>query len=709
MIKKLNHLMFREELEIRQRLLNLILSAAFVGGIVSIISTLIIGGYESVLVASILLIVVVICLILSIRFNKTNLAGAIVVGMANLLIFPLMYYKSGGSYSGMPVWFVLGLIFTWLTLKGALCYIMYGINLITLLGTIAAGVDHPEWFTEMPEGYMTGDIIQSVAIVSCIIGIIFKYQTYLYEKQRKKILETDELLHTANEAKSLFLANMSHEIRTPINGIIGMNTLLLKNLENADKKEIYEYAKNIQSASQTLLSLVNDILDISKIESGRMELVSVEYDLFAILNDCYNMNHTRASEKKLDFIMDIDNTLPSMLYGDEVHIRQIINNLLSNAVKYTEHGSVILSMKAPERSNDHINLQIDVKDSGSGIREEDLDKLFENFTRVDERKNRNIEGTGLGLSLTKKLTELMDGEIKVKSEYGTGSVFTVIIKQRIIDDTPIGNFNEKYNTWIHRKEEEEDDRTAAAANILVVDDVPLNLTVAKGLLSSTKAAVDTALSGNECLEMIKQKKYHIIFLDHMMPETDGMETLKKIKADNTHLNTDTPVIALTANAVVGAREMYLSAGFADYLTKPIQEKQLLEMLYRNLPDKIIKTNTTALPSLKERFPGLDTEPALTDYCMGDEDLFIDLIKDYVAWDKRSEMNACLEASDWKNYRLLFYSLKSSSLSIGATALSANAEALEQAALDDDTAYIHTHHAKVIKEYGEMLDMLRCGL
>ncbi|MCR5011254.1 MAG: response regulator [Lachnospiraceae bacterium] len=599
MVKKLANLLFRSNLGIHQRLLNLILSTALVGGFISMISTLFIGGYMSALIVFLILVVVFVSLVLSVKYNKTNLAGALVTGVSNIVIFPWMYFTSGGSYSGMPLWFVLGLIFTWLTLKGALCYIMYGVNLIALLGTIVIGELHPDWFTEMPPNYMQSDIMQSIVIVSCIIGIIFKYQTYLYEKQQAKILETDRLLQVANDAKSQFLANMSHEIRTPINGIIGMNTMLLKELDNGNTEDVIEYAKNIQSASQTLLSLINDILDISKIESGKMEIIPVEYDLFSILNDCYNMNFIRALEKNLTLELEIEESLPAILYGDEVHVRQIINNVLSNAVKYTEKGSVLLRMSAAEQDEKEVTLRIEIKDTGIGIKEENLEKLFQNFTRVDVEKNRNIEGTGLGLSLTKKLIELMDGEIQVQSEYGVGSVFTVILKQGVASTHKMGSFDEKYRAYIQQEEKYSENRIAPSAKVLLVDDVRMNLRVAQGLLSSTLASIDIAGGGEECLKLMREKKYDIVFLDHMMPGLDGMATLKALKADASHPNQDTPVIALTANAIVGAKEMYINAGFSDYITKPIQEKEILDTFFKFVPCENASVEPVAKKSATE--------------------------------------------------------------------------------------------------------------
>ena len=405
--------------------------------------------------------------------------------------------------------------------------------------------------------------------------------TTLHENSRKMEqlkIEADN----ANKAKSTFLANMSHEIRTPINAVLGMDEMILRESKDA---EILEYAGSIKRAGETLLTLVSDILDFSKIESGKMNLVKVDYYMRDLLKDIVSTFSLRMSEKNLSFIVNADENIPSVLNGDEVRIKQILMNLLSNACKYTAKGYVKLNVSG-ERKDDKFVLRVAVEDTGIGIKEENIDKLFESFERVDEKKNRNIEGTGLGLNITKNLLHLMDSEIKVKSRYGAGSVFSFEIEQDIISDEPLGDINESVTKYAN--DNDSNDFIAPEGRILVVDDNAVNLAVMKGLLKKMQVIVDTAESGAECIEKAKINKYHIIFMDHLMPIMDGIETLHKMNETEENLNKDTPVIALTANAVSGAREQYMAEGFDDYMTKPINMKIIEKIMRKYLPEDIVQ-------------------------------------------------------------------------------------------------------------------------
>ena len=528
----------------------------------------------------------------------------------------------------------------------------------------------------------------------------------------------------ANKAKSQFLANMSHEIRTPINGILGMDSVLLKECHD---ENLREYAKNIQSAGQSLLSIINDILDISKIESGKMEILTIRYQLFSVLNDCYNLTKIKLQNKPVSFIMQINEKLPSWLYGDEVRIRQIINNFLSNAVKYTKEGNITFELDFEEKTDEQILLVITVRDTGIGIKEEDLGKLFESFTRIEEKRNRNIEGTGLGLNLTKNLVNLMGGEVFAESTYGKGSCFTAKIPQKIADAKPMGDFGKRYQQYLSTSDDDKLSFLAPDAKILVVDDVTMNLKVVEGLLKATKIQIDTAVSGSECLECVKTTPYQMIFLDHMMPEMDGLETLEYMKnlADNP--NAQTPVIMLTANAIVGAKEEYIEAGFTDYLTKPIRETELLEMILKYLPEELVCENggqgieksqdaqdmeqpeaggEGAEPLQRlEQLEGLDVKTGLT-YCMNEEDFYIEMLQEFLQADKASQLKHFLAEEDWDNYRTTVHALKSTSLTIGAAHLSGEAKALEMAAKEGNMDYIRSHHDGVMDEYKELTDHLK---
>ena len=545
---------------------------------------------------------------------------------------------------------------------------------------------------------------------------------FVYDLTKEKNM-LEEVVR-ANEAKSQFLANMSHEIRTPINGILGMDSVLLKECHD---ENLREYAKNIQSAGQSLLSIINDILDISKIESGKMEILTIRYQLFSVLNDCYNLTKIKLQNKPVSFIMQINEKLPSWLYGDEVRIRQIINNFLSNAVKYTKEGNITFELDFEEKTDEQILLVITVRDTGIGIKEEDLGKLFESFTRIEEKRNRNIEGTGLGLNLTKNLVNLMGGEVFAESTYGKGSCFTAKIPQKIADAKPMGDFGKRYQQYLSTSDDDKLSFLAPDAKILVVDDVTMNIKVVEGLLKATKIQIDTAVSGSECLECVKTTPYQMIFLDHMMPEMDGLETLEHMKnlADNP--NAQTPVIMLTANAIVGAKEEYIEAGFTDYLTKPIRETELLEMILKYLPEELVCENggqgieksqdaqdmeqpeaggEGAEPLQRlEQLEGLDVKTGLT-YCMNEEDFYIEMLQEFLQADKASQLKHFLAEEDWDNYRTTVHALKSTSLTIGAAHLSGEAKALEMAAKEGNMDYIRSHHDGVMDEYKELTDHLK---
>lgn len=397
--------------------------------------------------------------------------------------------------------------------------------------------------------------------------------------EARKEYEKKKNAENASIAKSQFLATMSHEIRTPINSVLGMNEMIIRDTQDPI---IMEYAQNINSAGNVLLGLINDILDFSKIESGKLELVISNYETRTLFTDLYNLIEERARKKGLYLEVKMDPQMPTVLEGDMGRIRQIITNFLTNAVKYTEKGSVVLSAFMKDQDTNP-TLHVDIIDSGQGIKDEDKDKLFSSFTRLNEQKNQSIEGTGLGLAITKQLVAMMNGSISVESTFGVGSTFSVDIPQVVIDSTPVGDFNPARGNKGKSNKKFKITFLYPEGRVLIVDDNKTNLIVASGLLKPTKMKVTTATSGDEAIALMKENEYDLIFMDHMMPVKDGIETLHEIQ---TIFGNDykTPIIALTANAISGMRDMYLQEGFNDYLTKPISTKQLEEVLVTFLGD-----------------------------------------------------------------------------------------------------------------------------
>ncbi|MBR4169478.1 MAG: response regulator [Lachnospiraceae bacterium] len=599
----------------------------------------------------------------------------------------------------------------------------------------AAEIESSEFYLK---GYVPRDVVQEgVKYVEMLVLLVFGVLAglvflggFLLSRLEIRAQESEHLraaslvAEKSNAAKSDFLANMSHEIRTPINAMLGMNEMILR--ESGDER-VRTYAGNIDSAGKNLLSIINDILDFSKIEAGKMEITDAPYQLSTLLIDVSNMIMFRAQSKNLQFFVDVDETLPDGLYGDEVRIRQVLVNVLTNAVKYTNEGSVKLSVSGmlyETETEDQIHLLFTIEDTGIGIKEDDIKKLFNKFERVDLSQNKTVEGTGLGLAITQSILSLMGGEISVESEYGKGSTFTIILPQNIVSNETVGNFHARFKNGRKELQSYRESFRAPDADILVVDDTAINLTVIEGLLKQTEIRIDTALSGEEALKYTLKKSYDLVLMDQRMPKMDGMEALQHIREQEGGQNRETPVIALTADAVQGAKSRYLQAGFADYLSKPVDGNTLEAMIMKYLPEeKVIRTqfNTGSdgqLLTVYEKSPGLSYADAIQ-YLGTDELLKITLGQFYLDINENADaIESYVKNADYENYTIKVHALKSSARLIGANALSADAKQLEDAGnritedikngknVDAQAQMLHVKTQKLLADYRAYTEVLK---
>ncbi len=554
----------------------------------------------------------------------------------------------------------------------------------------------------------------------CIIGVIMLINMLIrwQEDANRKLLGALDTARAAEKAQAQFMAQMSHEIRTPINAVLGMNEMIMR--ETADN-DILEYSGNIKRAGNTLLNLINGILDYSKIESGKMEIIQARYETLELIDDMIYMITERANKKGLDFVTEIDPGLPKTLYGDDLRIKQIITNLLTNAVKYTNKGSVTLNIGGVYTDNETFEMLVMVKDTGIGIKEEDIDGLFQTFKRLDEEKNRNIEGTGLGISIVQGLLNMMGSKLEVDSKYGKGSIFYFRLAQKVIDKTVVGDYD-KHNS-IHQQQEQNDIVTAQNADILVVDDNDMNLKVAAGLMKRCNIVPDMAESGDGCIECIKNKHYDIVFLDDMMPGKNGIQTLHYLNENNI-LPDDTVVIALTANAVAGAKEKYIKEGFNDYLSKPIEVKMLEKMLEIYLPkDKItIKADNDKTADQKNTLSddaapmeilaaaGINTKAGLG-YAMDSEEFYFEMLDAFVegAPEKMEDIDKDHASGNWQDYRTRVHALKSTAKMIGADILSERALYHETAAKEGRTEDINADYDDLKELYKKVVEDIETAL
>ncbi|MCM1213601.1 MAG: response regulator [Lachnospiraceae bacterium] len=553
------------------------------------------------------------------------------------------------------------------------------------------------------------------------------------QEARKEAERAEQTAREASQAKTEFLANMSHEIRTPINGILGYNEMIMRGTRESATAE---YAINVQAAGRTLLSIVNDILDFTDIEKGELTLEQEPYFVLSLLQDILTYAEYNARKKGLELRVDIDEVLPRQLSGDLVRLMQIYNNLISNAVKYTVEGFVEIHIGWEKTGDDTGIVETVIKDSGIGMRKEDVRRISESFSRFDPRRTRNVQGVGLGLSIVTRLLDLMGSSLRIESEYGKGSAFSFRLEQAVIEEAPVGKLDPADTNMLMARYEE-GDFTAPSARILAVDDNPMNLDLFRRIMKGTEIRIDTACNGAEALELLEKNFYHMVFMDHMMPVMDGMEALKKIREKGLCRNTS--VIALTANAVAGEKQGYLDAGFDGYLAKPIVSKQLKDMVRSRLPGELLagqrlegvqndmpaggteerwaervcrpvgkeerSTGQPADPGLLPRLDGLLDTSLGMEYCCDSEEFYQEMLVSYMENQKYEAIGEAYGKDDWENYRILVHALKSTSLSIGAVSLSEQAKALEMAAKEGNIAHIRDCHGEMMAAYRELLDKL----
>lgn len=586
MRKKIYDLLRVKEIDMLEQLFRVIVIIGVITTLIAVAEELILNGATMQIMPLVALTIAMLVAAYETLWRHRAGFSAVIIEIAMVgVVFPLMFLRSGGVEGGSAVWFVLGFFYTFMVFSGwRLClFIVYNIVIDAII--YIYGYYHPETIIQLETKLdVFIDSFFAIMVVGFICGIIMQFQIRQYKKESMLVKEQKEELEKANEAQNAFFSSMSHEIRTPLNSVIGLNEMILRNAENEDIRRYAEYIKN---SSKLLLELLNDILDISQIKQNRMEIVPVEYHPEEMLHDLISMMQIRMMEKKLDFVIDIDENIPRVLYGDEKRIEQVILNILTNSAKYTNEGKVEFIVRAEKFEEDNVQLSIMVWDTGIGIRKEDLTTLYDAFRRLDSKKNVGIEGSGLGLAITKQLVNLMGGKITVDSIYTRGTNFAVILDQKVIDRTPIGKIDFLSKTDLPGQDYERSFE-APEARILIIEDNEMNVLVLRELLGETKVQIDVAENGGECLEKTRQKYYDIILMDYMMPDMSGAEALISLRRQENSLCRETPVILFTANSTARAEQLAEEYGFDSYLVKPVNAAKMEAELLRFLPEDIIE-------------------------------------------------------------------------------------------------------------------------
>lgn len=687
---------------------NIITFLGLLGGLVSVPFNIFNHIHLMLTITDLLGVVIAgICIYIANCKNQLRNATITICFVVCIILFPVMYFTSGGISCGMVCWFLLGIVFIFMLLEGTDFIFMLVTDIGIIICCYIVSYFHPEYVLQLEDtGVIYADVVQSLLITSLSIGAIIKFQANIYHKLYADIADNNDQLMVktlaakkaerqaleASQSKTSFLANMSHEIRTPINTIMGMDEMILRETK---ERQVESYALDIKTASLTLLSLINDILDVTKIESGKMTIVEGQYSFMSLMHDILNMTNVRAREKGLDVNVDVDSRVPCQLVGDDIRIRQILTNILTNAVKYTPKGHIDVSVKVKSIDGDMVELTFAVKDTGIGIKREDMDRLFKNFERLELSRNRNIEGAGLGMAITQNLLALMGTSLKVESHYGQGSTFSFNLQQKIAGSQPVGDFGQRL-ARMNAAYQYKSSFYAPNAHFLIVDDNAMNRTVFVALLKETGVQITEAAGGQECLQLICKQHFDMIFLDHMMPGMDGMETFKAMGSLAGNKCMDTPVIALTANAVAGAKEEYLSAGFHGFLAKPIVSSQLERTVIDFLPAELIEIrseeseNKTAAASQDQadKLPaieGIDWDYALSH--IPQAQVLLETARDFgkslpqEADEIKGYVLDLTRPGALDEYRIKVHSLKGLANTVGATGLGALARLCESAAKD----------------------------
>ena len=572
-------------LGLQERVYRLLVSVGLCGLVVSIVKRLLIGDdIRSTGMLAVAVVFFVGIFHYSLRFRKIQMGAVFIAVVMTLFVLPVTFLVSGGINGGTPIWFIFGLVYVCLAVEGKTKYILFAGVCLVDAACYYVAYAYPDLIFQHTAEIAYIDSVLSLVIVAVMICTMIIFQNELYRSENAVVRRQKQEIEELSRAQSRFFSSMSHEIRTPINTIIGLNELILR---EAVTEDVAADAGKIQAASKMLLALINDFLDMSKIQSGKMDILPAPYDVGPMLSDIVNMTWVRAKEKGIEFRLEVDQTIPAQLVGDEVRIKQILVNVLNNAVKYTQAGSVSLSVQCKGYQDGCAHMVYTITDTGIGVRKENIPYLFNAFERVDEEGNRHIEGTGLGLAIVKQLLELMGGDIAVNSVYMKGSSFVITLPQKTTGEAQLGDFSLESGQQYGTREQYRQSFEAPKAHVLIVDDNESNLMVAEKLLQDTKVQTDVAISGAACLEMTLQNRYDVILMDHLMPEMDGIECLHAVRGQTGGLNHSTPVVVLTANAGEEFRALYQKEGFDGYLLKPVSGVQLEAEVFRHLPKEIV--------------------------------------------------------------------------------------------------------------------------